>query len=440
MDAAVTFLCHPMPRDCGDYRHRILWPAEALGERAPTVVIQMGHPRFLDVALHTELLVLNLLAEPLHGEIIRYRREAGKPTVFEINDDFESFAPNTQMAGFFADPVNQMRIKSFATQCDGVQFSSPFLAEKFGHLNTRHTVFMNQAWQVPTGTMARQHGGPPVLGWAASGGHLEDAKELAALLKAVFAKQPKLRQPIHLMMADDLAACFRAEGIEVVHRQPGPFADYLDFISGIDVGLAHLLDEDFANGRSDGKYLEYGSQGVVAICKEGGTFRHTIRHGDNGFLYTGVDDLAAILQRIHEEPSLVEDVRARALADLRDTRNHRVAAQARLDWYRGFVPGLGAEAQGFVHAEDPVEALFFNLLTAHSQGPVKHAQELSKGYLKIAKAHPDFHRPWNLLGDLMGRLGGEEKRAKLQGHAASLMQKSFGRPWGAVSIAEALGR
>ena len=252
----------------------------------------------------------------------------------------------------------------------------------------------------------------------------------------MFDQNPALRRPIHLMMDDELVRCFREAGLEVVRAPTGDFAAYLAFIGGIDLGLAHLMDSDFAQGRSDGKYLEYAARGVVALCKNGGTFRHTIRHGDNGFLYENAQDLAAILQGLADRPERLAEVRAGALADLREVRNHTVAAQERLAWYREFSPELGTEGARFHLAEDPIEERFFQLMTAHSEDPETYADALSRGYLGLTETHPDFYRPWSLLGDLVRRQGGGQRADLLQKFATRIMQKSFNRAWGTVSVAE----
>ena len=192
MSFDVTFLAHAQPRDCGDYRHRTLWPATALGELTPTVAVQTLHPEVFTAIVQARLLVVGMIVDPDVQALVEYRRSVGLPTVYEISDDFKAFPENTSLGTiFYARPDVQAHIENMARICDAVQFSSPFLAEKYAYLNPNQVVFMNQAWVIP------QLGPPPRnekarIGWTASGGHLEDARELAQLLARAKQEDPAL--------------------------------------------------------------------------------------------------------------------------------------------------------------------------------------------------------------------------------------------------------
>ena len=97
----VTFLSHPQPRDCGDYRHRTLWPAKALGELVPTVAVQTLHPDSFAAMLQCHLLVVGMVADPDVQAIVEERKARGLPTIYEISDDFKCFPSNTSLGSIF---------------------------------------------------------------------------------------------------------------------------------------------------------------------------------------------------------------------------------------------------------------------------------------------------------------------------------------------------
>ncbi len=429
------FLSHPQPRDTGDYRHRVTLPGQALARQMTVAEMQTSHPAWLAHSFRAPLMVVKMVADSAVLGLIEARRATGRPTAFEISDDFRDFPPSLPGHAFYRAAPNQALIEQAARLADLVQFSSHGLASKYGHLNPQHVVFANQVTDVPAlpeldPARLRQ----PVLGWAGSAGHLEDALLLVAWLRPWYAarRQAGLVLPrLHVMAPDSVVAVFLTSGLPVTVQAPGSFDAYLAFLSKLDIGLAILGDTDFARGRSDGKFLEYASRGAVCVASAAGEYLHGIRHGETGLLFDGPESLGVHLSTLVDQAGERLRIRATAHAHVRTMRTHASAARERARVYRALLSeseirnshaGAGAHVAGYdlqsgcpdedptLHSLcDPTEPRFLEASTLHMRGLVHEALE---GYLEVVSAHPGFHEPW-ARSALIARAMGSERDAEL---------------------------
>jgi hypothetical protein len=414
-----VFLTHSQPKDCGDYRHRILWPATALGDYIETLTIQMTHPRVIQIAATADILVICMAVENVLEKIIKFRTSYGLPTIYEISDDFQSFPANSQLAPFYAQYSIRLQLIGLAKICQATQFSSPFLKRKYNYINPTSTVFMNQVWEIPqqrTSTTTQEL----QIGWTASGGHISDAMEMGPMVTKALSGLPKNTYWFSAMTTPKVIEALQLSGLKVAHKNTGPWEEYLSYLTTLDVGLAHIGEEDFAQGRSDGKYIEYASRGVVAICKKGGTYQYTIRSGENGFLYETTEDLLNIFKRLINEPNLLDVIRSNAYQDLKDNRNHSVAARERLDFYSSLCERpISSSKTGFKDALDPVELELMALMEEQNENPSKG---LIPKYQKLIKGNPDAYQPWYYLYHLFTKLQIHKKKDWLK-HRFELLQE-----------------
>ena len=390
------FLSHPQPRDSGDYQHRVMLPGRALAVHLPVAEMQTSHPAYLAHGLAAGLLVVKMVADPAVLGLIEARRALGRATAFEISDDFRDFPPSLPGHGFYAQPANQSLIEESARRADMVQFSSHGLAHKYAALNSRHAVLPNQLEQVPLlSPLSPERLGQPVIGWAGSAGHLDDARQLAAWLRPWYGARRRAGlqvPPLRVMAPDRVAAAFLTAGLPASVVAPARFEAYLDFLTSLDIGIAVLGDTDFARGRSDGKFLEYASRGVVCVASAAGEYLHGVRHGETGLLFRSADELADRLSALVDDPSQRLRLRAAAHTHVGQERNHPRAALGRARLYRELAPGLAPAGSGALESVvDASEDRFLQATTLHMAGRIHDALD---GYLAVASAHPGFHEPW----------------------------------------------
>ena len=442
---AVVFLSHPQGRDSGDYSHRVTLPGQALAGHLRVIDIQTSHPDSVAVALSADLLVVTMVADPLVGSLISLRKQAGRPTAYEISDDFADFPPNLPAYAFYAQPQIRALIESMASNADLLQCSSHGLLRKYAALNARHTVFPNQLTDVPAlPERDRLSPGDPVLGWSGSAGHLDDARRLAQLLRAWWRRRGNqaLGGPsIRIMSSPLIRSVFEEAGCLVDYRPSSGFDDYLAFLDGIDIGFAVIGDTDFSAGRSDGKFLELASRGVVCVASDAGEYPISLRHGQTGLLFADEAGFITALDTLFDSPARLEQIRSAAHAWVRTERTHERGA---LDRLRHYLPLLQARiGRGLANAEDidaatgqppgaslivmadASEAAFLAASELHNAGRLEAALT---GYLQIIEQRPDFYLPWQRCADIARALGSQTdarsfeqtaiQRLELQVHTA----------------------
>lgn len=401
----VTFFSHPQSRNTGDYLHRIIWPGKALSRYFSVEVIQSTHPQHPTRIRKTDILVINMIADAQLIELVNYRRKNNLTTIYEISDDFESFPKNLPLHGFYARQNVQDTIKQLAQACDGVQFSSPALQAKFGYLNKNSIILMNQCNIIQP--LPAHTNKPLVIGWSGSIGHYDDAAWLADLLA-----HWKLRKQVRIsiMASPVIHQLFRSHGLKITARPTGTMEDYLRYIRTLDIGIAIIKDDDFNQGRSDGKFLEYISNGVVALCSRLGTYQHTVKHGENGFLFQTGDELLSLLTQLVNDDKLRQALRNQGYHYACTERTHQANAEIRAKFYYALTESSQPEyTQSLEEAQyeykewiSPIEEKFLSAMTLHQQNQLNEAFAI---YTELLQTEPAFYLIWERMGQLMSQAG-----------------------------------
>jgi len=409
-DVDCAFFSHPQERDSGDYLHRVLWPAQALGEHLSVTSIQSIHPEYVDVILKTRVLIVCMVANDNILEIIHARNSRGLITVYEISDDFESFPQTLPSFAFYADPGNRKLIRTIARAATAVQFSSSVLEKKYRSLNQRHAVFLNQCAEIPRLSPIRN--GRISIGWAGSVGHYDDAVHIADIL----AQWPQIKKVrLMIMAATSIVDIFTSRGLQVRSYPPGSMEDYLAFLNKVDVGIVLAGTDDFSSGRSDGKFIEYASRGVIAVCSKTGEYAETVEHENTGFLYDQEQPemLLDVLGRLASDIALRKRVRQQAYDHLLSMRTHQYASRQRLDFYQSLVADasvggdpLNAHTPGFHQMIHPIEDAFLHAMLLHRQGNLKEALVI---YSQLLQQVPDFYYIWEMMGMAFAQMGLSEQ-------------------------------
>ena len=439
-----TFVTRPQPRDGADYLYRTCWPAMALAEHIPTTSIQLSHPQCLDAMASTGLLVVTMVMENDLVAVLDFRRARGLPTIYEVSDDFESFPENLPLCKFYEQPWVQQLARELCQKADAVQFSSPGLARKFGALNPTHKVLHNQAWDVPA-PVRRGQQRPLQVGWAGMAGHYEDCAELVEFLQPSFGRNaPHSFRPkdleLTVMTTPRIAEALTAAGIRFAWKAPGSMEEYGRFLDQLDIGIGFTAERDFSRSRSDGKFIEYATHGVVAVCSNRGTYAETVRHLETGVLYGTPEQLRIELEALTRHPERVAALRANAYEELRETRNHRAAARDRLAFYCEIVEGVRtrrpgaarvrsrlAPGRGHLHAVHEIEDEFQAALMQHREAP---SGDLLARYWQLAQRVPDFYRVWEVLLKAYQQLGLTENLEALKQRATRTKELAFQRAFG----------
>jgi glycosyltransferase involved in cell wall biosynthesis len=414
----LLFLAHPQSYGSGDWLHRIAWPAAALGDHLRVASVQTTHRQALQAALAARLLVIKMVVDPLMEEIILRRRQLGRATLYEISDDFTAFPPSLPLHAFYSRPEQQVLARRLAALADGVQFSSHGLQQKFADLNPLHVVMPNQIDRMPAALPPRQHRPRMVIGWSGSIGHLEDGRAVAESLAAW---PDRRRAEVAVMAAPPIIELFRQADLRLRSSATGNMAKYLAWLRRLDLGIAWLEDSEFNRGRSDGRFLEFAMSGVVTVASAVGPWRHTIRDGENGFLFATSSELGLLLSRLLGDPALINRVRQTAFQEVATTRTHRQGAIERLAFYRRWLTH-STTGGGYEESIDPLQEPLMAAMQLHAEGDRVAALN---GYQQLLGEAPEFYLLWQRIAEICFALGMVEDGQNFMQQARQRQQQAL---------------
>jgi len=325
----------------GEFHYRNYAPGIAMAQHPDVCVVSLSptHSVKEEVLREADLVVLHMIHDLEFLSSIEDRKRHGRPTVYEISDDFESSSGWPPLDASFAAMCGGM--KRLAAECGAVQFPSAVLAGKYGHLAPLREVFPNQMIVIPP-PRRLQRLSEVVVGWGGSLTHLPDLVEIAPPLTEWIASRNDVC--LYLMAADPIWNLFDNLPADKKKRfATGSIFDYYRFIDEIDVGMGPLRDIPFNRARTDIKYLEYAARGAVAVMQAAGPYPDAVKHGVSGFLYGDISQLIEILDAVTRDLRLRVRVAPAAYDYVVSERHQFRHAVRRLEFYRTI---LGSEGGG----------------------------------------------------------------------------------------------
>ena len=348
----------------GDQRYRLHQPAAALGELEGVEVYELHpHARPRDaLVLAADVVVLLMGMDVELLRLVHQRRLLGKPTVLEVND----WLPGVQRCNPVHANWNDSRAWQLLSQlldhCDAVQVSSQGLADRLAPLAPRLQVLANQLPQVPP-YQPRTGPGPVRIGWGGSAGHVDDLAAIAPALVSWLERHDNVQLEV---MADPLFESLfeQAPAGRFRYLAAGSLDHYYKWLSDLDIGLAPLLPSDYNHCRSDVKFLEYASRGVVPVLQRSPTYAG-VRDGETGLLFRDTDELLSLLDGLVANPM----------------RRQRLAAAA-----HGHVL-----AERRLEQHVPQQLAFYRQLLDQAPVPQPHALSTSWGPALLQASSADLH-------------------------------------------------
>ncbi len=317
----------------GDNIYRVHQPCAALAQLPGVQVFEVhAQSRHRDAAaLAADVLVLTMTLDVEVFRLIHQRRLLGKPTVCEVNDYLPDVQPWNPAHRTWADPRGQHLFEQLIGRSDAVQVSSAALGQRVAHLTAQLAVFDNQLADLPPKRAPSDHA-QLVIGWGGSLGHLQDLAHIAPTLMAWLQRHPSVR--LEIMADPSLAALFAdVPPAQFKFHHAGSLAHYLEWLKTLDIGLAPLLPTPYNRCRSDVKFLEYASYGVVPVVQRLEPYA-TVRDGETGFLFDDPKHLMVVLDNLVEKPALRQSVADAAHDYLHTPRRIEQHADKRLQFYR----------------------------------------------------------------------------------------------------------
>ena len=334
----------------GDNIYRLHQPAAALAG-LPGVELFEVHPqaRHHDAAvLAADVVVFTMALDVEVFRLIHQRRQLGRPSLCEVNDYLPDVQAWNPAHASWSDRRALFCFDQLIRRCDATQVTSEALGQRIADRARRIAVVPNQLEELPplrpfSAPAPPSAERPLVIGWGGSFGHREDLRAIAPPLIAWLQRQQHVR--FELMGDPVLAEPFAAlDAASFRFTMAGSLPQYLDWLEGLDIGLAPLLPTEFNRCRSDVKFLEYASRSLVPVLQNLDPYRHLAGTGA-ALLFDDPDDLLRQLDRLVAEPALRQAITSTAHSLVGRERRLGQHAPARLAIYRdlaeGATPALG---------------------------------------------------------------------------------------------------
>jgi len=318
----------------GDYVYRIRQPAVAMGKHPGIMVVDLSivSPYLTKWCLCADVLVLHLTWEPDLLPIVNERKRRGLATVFEISDNFLALPGSIHHELSFNQPISLATAFQLIQLSDAIQGVSDILVERFGFLHDCRVVFENQIAQM--GSLHKRSTDEVVIGWGGSLGHTDDLRWIAPVILSVLRDYSNARFAFmgNRRQYDEVFGS--VSNRQFSYWEPGDLSDYNRFLDGLDIGLAPLMNTPFNICRSDVKFIEYASRGVVPVLSAVEPYKKHAIHGVNAFLFEDLGSLGSILETLIKDASLRQSVREKGYGYVKTRRREEERAADRVSFYQ----------------------------------------------------------------------------------------------------------
>ena len=327
------------------------YPSTIIGVSKPLQRLHGQGSITLDLALQAlvsraaiaraDVVVLCGEAHPRCRQILDWIREAGRPLVYEIDDNRLEIPPEIPGLDYARHPAQRELVLACIRQADVVRVYSPVLQEFLRPHNARTELVDGPLdWSlIPPGPIAREAGTVRIV-YATSRQQDSVSRMVVEPLQRALAASPRAELTI---WGPSIGAFERHP--QVRHR---PFIRNYDRFfkrfarGGFDIGLAPLPDDLFHRCKSNNKFREYAASGVAGIYSDMPVYNTCVVHGRTGLLVGNDPEswFASLMLLINDAP-----LRAALSANARDEVRRRYNETVTGDAWLATIHDLAARPQ-----------------------------------------------------------------------------------------------
>jgi ubiquinone/menaquinone biosynthesis C-methylase UbiE len=231
--------------------------------------------------------------------------------------------------------------------CHAIQTSTESLARELRQFNPHVAVFPNHVARLPP-PRSVDPGGPVTIFFGA----LNREPDWQPILPALNRVLADYRGHVRVQVIWD-RNFFDAVEFEDKHFEPWcAYERYHAILHTCDIGLLPLNPTRFNSMKSDLKFLECASHGVVALASPT-AYEQTVAHGETGFLFRSPTEFETKLRLLLDDFAIRRRVATAAYAWVRANRLLSQHYRHRYNWYlhmRDSLPQLNQELRGRVPA------------------------------------------------------------------------------------------
>lgn len=261
-------------------------------DQADVVVIQRDFP----VALE------------LYEQILARAHAQGKPVIYEIDDlllDLPAEHPDTALQ--YYTPALLPMIRAMI-EADLVTVTTPTLAEYIYPFNPHVCVLPNylddQSWKLRP-PQEKPSAAPVTIGYMGSNTHQPDLESITpVLIKLLERYEAKIK--LHFWGGEPPPALLSHSNVTWTRLEIYHYAEFAAYFSlqECDIFIAPLLDTPFNRCKSAIKLLEYSALGAPGVYSHLPPYEAIIKHGQNGFLASSLEEWEDCLIQLIEQPGL----------------------------------------------------------------------------------------------------------------------------------------
>ena len=299
--------------------------------------------------IEADILVVHMLSHARAEGAIRVRRAAGRPSVFEISDNFLGLGAWLPPRHPLRSPLVRQRILYHAWLCDALQVYAAPLARLFARVNPTIAQFTPF---VPLVGPAQRPSRSFVFGWAGTSSHAGDLEHVAP---AIVEFCNRHEDAVFAYMGDQalLGRYFAKLPTAQVRARPfSPYEEFLDFVRQWNVGLAPLRADPFGNARTDTKFSTYAACGVAPLVEA-----HPVHasHRAHALLFNDPGDMLEKLESLYRDRGYADRVGRQAFEWAARERNLDLLREQRIGFYDRLLSGRGGASPDLSRQETPTD-------------------------------------------------------------------------------------
>lgn len=353
----------------GDVYYRMLHPARLLAQQPHFQVISVDYrsPHRNQLVLTADLAILILLNDYEIYPVLEERKSRGRPTVFEINDNFYDVQPWSPVYNQWRDPQLIDQYLTTTRLADCLQVSSAGLKTIFSNDigEDRIIVFPNhiddstlmdiQKKHYPTSSADKTiH-----LGWGGSLGHMADLALHAHHLSDFISSHTNVH--LHIMGNNYMKELFQLAPSQFSFYPWGTLDDYNRFLEKLHIGLIFNMNTPYNNCRSDVKFLEYAAKGLAVLAPPTEPYADTILDDQTGLFFRSTEELLTRLERLISSPETIRLLGQNAHRYVKNERLFSIGIKEREDFYLSLI----RESSARCSANEPENIPFLDETTPY---------------------------------------------------------------------------
>jgi glycosyltransferase involved in cell wall biosynthesis len=260
----------------------------------------------------------------------RWLQRKGKPLIYDFDDAI--FLTHAHEANkLFSWAKFAGKTGSICKMSDAVTVGNEWLADYARKFNPNVTVIPSSVDTTIYVPAVNRTNKKIVVGWTGSSTSQTHLEMFVPLLKELIERYPVEIQ-VHSDRSPDLP------GVPVVWHKWTP-ENEVEIISGFDIGIMPMPDDEWSQGKCSMKALLYMSLAVPTVCSDIGMNREVIEQGVNGFLAGTNEEWLDAIGGLVESPELRAEMGRKARETVVENYSTEICAARFADVVRKTVEG-----------------------------------------------------------------------------------------------------